>query len=268
MKLYLAWASTGVSFFDKLWDYKNKCNFLETYIYFNKKKPINLIKRLWKPIFLDSWAFSAFTLWKNINILDYCNFIKNNISLFETYAWLDVIGDGDKTLENINFMRDQWLNPLPTYHYWTSIKYFEYYIHQYEYIWIWWMVPLARKPDEIRRLLDYVFWYIRKHKLKTKIHWWWMTNPRFMAKYPFYSVDSTWRLAWWKFKTILFFDKVNGTLSSNNASNIRKQLWIDRWKLHYADINNHNIKSLYDYTEFIDNLHSSKGMKYREDFIQ
>lgn len=219
---------------------------------------------VWKPIFLDSGAFSAFTLGKNINIDDYCNFIKENQKFISTYAGLDVIWDWENTLKNIEYMKSQWLSPLPTYHFWSPVYYFEKYVNENSYIWIWWMVPLSRKPDQIRKLLDYVFSYIRNNNLKTKIHGWGMTNGKFMKRYPLYSVDSTWRLAWWKFKTMLFFDEKEWAIKSDNAEWIRKKIWRDRGKLHYSEINNHNIIQLNNYSKYVDKIHKIQWMQYRE----
>lgn len=207
MRLYLAWYRTlkDYSIIDK--DLFNEINFLETYIAFNDK----LIKKEYikykKTFFLDSWAFSAYTLWKKIDLKEYSEFIKRNNNYLRIYANLDVIWNAKATLENQKEIESFWLNPLPTYHFWSEIKYFEKYVNEYKYIWIWWLVPYASQPDKIRKLCDYIFNYIFKNKLKTKLHWRWLTNPKIIKKYPFYSVDSTWRIAWWKFNRIMFYNR-------------------------------------------------------------
>lgn len=261
MKLYLAGYEAWKMFFNECKCLK-EINFLETYLYFTKKWILNDYDRYKKKFFLDSWAFTAFTQKKNISLEAYCNFIKNNLNFLELYANLDVIWNAEETYKNQKIMEEWWLFPLPTYHYWEPKEYFEKYVKEYNYIGIWWLVPHARKPENIRKILDYCFDYIIKNWLKTKIHWRWMTNSNFMKKYPFYSIDSTWWLAWWKFNTIYFYK--NWILTSNHSAWIRKKLKIDFWKVSYQKKDIMNIEALYKYIDYITRLHKVKQMEYRK----
>lgn len=264
MKLFLAGASTGLKYFDNLWEDKKRCNFLESYLYFGKRSMQDFVEKLWKQVFLDSGAFSAFTIQKEIDIYKYIEFIKKNKNSIITYAWLDVIWDAEETLENLKVMKRAWLSPLPTYHFGSPAKYLHNLLNENDYIGIGGLVPYARKPNKIQKVLDYVFRYISKNNLKTKLHWRGMTNPRFMLRYPFYTVDSTWWLAGGKFKTIQFFDKTKGMLRSDNAEGLRRKTWRDFGKMRYREINNHNIIQIYDFVDYVDRLHTTKGMKYWE----
>lgn len=257
MKLYLAWYSTWKKRLPTInvWQ-----NYLETYLVAKKWDMEKEYAWSKKKRFLDSWAFSAKTLWIKIDINEYIDFILKNKKFFEVYANLDVIWDAEATDRNQKLMEAKWLKPLPTYHLWEPKKFFEELVNNYEYIWIWGLVPYARQPKKIENCLDYCFSYIFKNKLKTKFHWWWMTNPIFMKKYPFYSVDSTAWLSWWKFKNLMFFS--NWTLQSMSCADIRKKYWVDHWNKHYMELNILNIEALYKYVDYITKLHQAKWLEY------
>ena len=74
----------------------------------------------------------------------------------------------------------------------------------------------------MKKILDFVFHYVVKNNLKTKFHGWGMTNPEFMKRYPFYSVDSTGWLAGGQFNTLMFFDQKIGKIVSTNSKKLRK----------------------------------------------
>lgn len=215
-------------------------------------------------IILDSGAFSAFSQGSNIDIDEYSNFIKKYISVFDWwfYAWLDVIWDAEISWKNQKYMEWLWLKPLPTYHYWEPLEYLHRYLNEYDYIGIWWLVPLASKPKKIDEILWYVFHYILKHKLKTKIHWRWMTNPKFMMKYPFYSVDSSWRVAWWKFNRFLVWDNSKNKIYSFTAEEYRKKYWLDPAQLEYIYKLKIVIDTYQQLEKYTDTLHEVRWMKY------
>lgn len=252
MKLYFAWA-------ENLWYWKvlQESNVQRALWTYEK-----LRRWQWKiyqwDFFLDSWAFSAFTLWKEINIDDYIQYIKdNNIKL---YACLDVIWNAEWTMRNQKYMESKWLKPIPTFHLWEDVAEFKKLL-DYPYIWLWWMVPYARQPERIRKFLDFCFHYILENKLKVKCHWRWMTNPKFMMRYPFYSVDSTGRLAASKFQSIPFFNNWKWTLI--NWTEYRRLYGVDFCKLHYHEKVKLSIKAYLQLEEYITNLHQVKWMEYR-----
>ena len=132
-------------------------------------------------------------------------------------------------------------------------------VEKYDYIWLWWMVPHSTNPKKIEAFLDYCFHYIKKKWLKTKVHWWWMTNPRLMLKYPFYSVDSTSWLSTYKFNRVAFFKNNKLWWYDREAA---KKIWIDFWKLHYLDRWNYTIKAYIELEKYITNIHKAKKMDY------
>lgn len=147
--------------------------------------------------FLDSGAFSAYTKGVEIDIKEYCNFIKEHQDIITHYAVLDVIGSAEGTLKNQRFMEEQGLHPIPCYHYGEDTKYLEYYVENYDYVAIGGMVPVSTK--DLLPWLDSIF---AKHICddngypRCKIHGFGLTTISLMVRYPWYSVDSTtWALA-------------------------------------------------------------------------
>ncbi len=142
-------------------------------------------------IFLDSGAFSAFTQGAIIDIDTYAEAIKLHKDRLKVYANLDVIGDPDATLVNQHLLEAKGLNPLPTFHFGSDIKYLEHYIQNYDYIALGGLVPYTTKPKVLQKWLDYCFSYILPHIPRVKIHGFGLSSLWAWKRYPFYSVDST-----------------------------------------------------------------------------
>lgn len=214
-----------------------------------------------KSFLLDSWAFSADTLWKKINIDDYIKFIKEHEEDITTYACLDVIGDAEWTLRNQKYMEACGLKPMPTFHLWSDIKNFEYLVNNYDYIGLGWTVPYAKDREKLKRFFDYCFAYIFKHKLKTKFHGRWMTNYKLMVRYPFYTVDSTGRLSWVRFNRFPVYDK--GNFIWYTAGDYRKKFGIDFGKLSRGDKLRICYESYVKLEDYCTKLHQAKWLEYR-----
>ena len=143
-------------------------------------------------LFLDSGAFSAFTKGINIDIQEYITFIKENQTVIEVYANLDVIGDAAGTLDNQEIMEAAGLKPLACFHYGEDIQYLQYYLDQYDYVALGGMVPIS--TQDLIPWLDSIFTkYIcgPDGLPKAKIHGFGLTSLKLMLRYPWYSVDST-----------------------------------------------------------------------------
>jgi len=213
-----------------------------------------------KKFLLDSWAYTAFTQNKIINIDEYIDFIKKNKKFIWIYANLDVIWNWEATLKNQEYMEKKWLNPLPTYHLWSPIEYFKDMVKKYDYIGLWWMVLYKNKPKKIEQFLDYCFSYILKNWYKTKIHGWGLTNIKLVKKYPFYSIDSTKWLNGWKYNNFMFFEK--NTINQKLAIDMRKKLWIDFAKLTNDEKGIWNIREYVKYILYVNKLQKAKKMDY------
>jgi hypothetical protein len=63
-------------------------------------------------IMIDSGAFTAFTKGKQILMDDYCRFLSSYGNRAEKYIMLDVLGDVNKTRNNLDIMYDKGYNPM------------------------------------------------------------------------------------------------------------------------------------------------------------
>lgn len=171
---------------------------LESYHYVSSQKFVDTMRQQKAKVFLDSGAFSAFHLGVNINIDDYCNYIKRNIDILRIddnavmASVLDGIGDPLKTYQNQMYMESQGAKPLPCFHFGEDPRYLDLYVANYEYITIGGLVGRSAKDAEV--WLDRIW---DKHMLdhtgraKLKVHAFGMTSPVLMKRYPWHSVDSS-----------------------------------------------------------------------------
>jgi hypothetical protein len=184
-------------------------NILESYHYIHKESYVEKIKTDKQTVFLDSGAFSAFTKGVEIDIPEYCDYVKRNKDIIEEvpvdfHGWkgnvqlfsvLDCIGDKEKgagTLRNQQKMEKLGVFPLPCFHYGEDEKYLEHYIRNYPYITLGGMVPITTK--QLYHWLDRM-WdkYLTDENgvPKVKVHGFGLTTLELMTRYPWYSVDSS-----------------------------------------------------------------------------
>ena len=173
-------------------------NYLESYHYIHRDKFVEQIKRADRKVFLDSGAFSAFTMNVDVDIEAYCRYIIDNIDIIEVIdgnicaSVLDGIGSAQKTYENQNIMESLGVRPMPCFHYGEDERYLEYYIDNYSHITIGGMVPIS--SPQLHIWLDRI-WdkYLTDENgiPKLKVHGFGLTSVPLMAKYPWYSVDSS-----------------------------------------------------------------------------
>ena len=138
-------------------------------------------------LFLDSGAFSAFRQGKPVDIDKYIEYVKKWDEEIEVYAGLDVIGDQEATWENVQYMVQAGLNPLPTFHYGEDFEYLEKYCQQFEYIAIGGIVPIKSR-DLLTTFLDKCFSRI---PAETKVHGFGVGDENMMENYPWFSVDAS-----------------------------------------------------------------------------
>ncbi len=156
--------------------------------------------------FLDSGAYSAWSKGTDIDLDEYCAFIKHNIELIEAYACLDVIpgkpgraaspaekiAGAEATWKNFLYMRDEGLDPLPVFHYGEPWKYLDRMLeYGCGYIGIGGLVGV---PSRDRRAwLDDLFLRLcdKDGYPTVKTHGFGMTALVLMFRYPWHSVDST-----------------------------------------------------------------------------
>lgn len=72
-------------------------------------------------ILLDSGAYSAYTKGRNINVLDYIEYIKSNRPYITSYITADVIGNEKSTYYLYRLMHSFGLKPVPVVHYGSQL---------------------------------------------------------------------------------------------------------------------------------------------------
>lgn len=171
---------------------------LESYHYIHKQQYVEKIRTDSAKVFLDSGAFSAFSKGVEINLPEYCEYIKQNDDIIERidgiplYSVLDGIGDPLKTYQNQLAMERLGVRPLPCFHYGEDERYLEWYMKNYDYITIGGMVPIT--TPQLYLWLDRIFdRYLTDGagRPKLRVHGFGLTTIGLMERYPWFSVDSS-----------------------------------------------------------------------------
>lgn len=204
-------------------------NILESYHYVNKDAYVNAMRINNAKVFLDSGAFSAYTLGVDINLRGYCEYIKRNADIIENdngvvmASVLDGIGDPLQTYRNQLEMEAYGVKPLPCFHAGEDERYLEWYIENYEYITLGGMVGSSTKQLSIwldriwdRYLVD------GAGRPKLKVHGFGITSIPLMKRYPWFSCDSSSWIQSAAFGTII--EPEHGSMSVSEKSPSRHDL--------------------------------------------
>lgn len=171
---------------------------LESWHYVGKQKFVDQMRNDNAQIFLDSGAFSAFTLGVKLSVEDYCNYIARNRDILRVEdgvvmaSVLDGIGDPLQTYRNQIEMEMRGCKPLPCFHAGEDEQYLEYYVRNYEYITLGGMVGTSTK--QLCTWLDRIFdRYLvdGSGNPRLKVHGFGITSIPIMERYPWYSCDSS-----------------------------------------------------------------------------
>jgi hypothetical protein len=165
---------------------------LLSYFYFRRKSLGDFIDSLgYQPeIMIDSGAWSAFNSGVEISIVNYMNYLQENLrrGLIDQYVSMDVIGDSELSLFFWNIMRKKGFSPIPVYHYKENEKYLKYYAKRTDLIAIGGTVPESNKTTvaEWTRLIVWTYPEIKFHLLGS-------SSRKIIDTVDLYSVDSsTW----------------------------------------------------------------------------
>jgi len=190
-----------------LWDRMLPCeqehfatlpNILESYHYIYKGEYVNQIRNDGGKVFLDSGAFTAYTLGQEIHLGQYVRFIKDNEDIIRKddgvfmAAVLDSIGNDHETYLNQKRMEKMGITPVPCFHHGEDTRYLEYYVNNYEYLSLGGLVGASSKA--LQEWLDPIW---EKHlidgsgKPKLKVHAFGLTSLPLMQRYPWASADSS-----------------------------------------------------------------------------
>lgn len=171
---------------------------LESYHYVYRKSFVEKMRADGVKIFLDSGAFSAYTMGVQVDMEAYCRYIQENADILEVVdgmvcaSVLDGIGDPLKTYQNQLAMESLGVRPLPCFHYGEDERYLDYYTANYPYITLGGMVPIS--TPQLYLWLDRIW---ENHLVdgagrpKVKVHGFGLTTMALVERYPWYSVDSS-----------------------------------------------------------------------------
>lgn len=187
--------------------------FLESFHYIKSGSAMRNIRRDGVKIFLDSGAFSAFTLGEKIDLGRYCDFIHANDDIIardgdtKMIAPLDVIGGGpgefypkaktaELSLKNMEAMEARGTEPLPCFHFNEPWEYLDYYASRYDYIALGGLVrnDLYGLESWFRQVFERTC--NSDGTPKIRFHAFSLTALQLMLKYPWYSVDSSTWVQW------------------------------------------------------------------------
>jgi hypothetical protein len=173
-------------------------NVLESWHYVGRQRFVDDMRRNSAQVFLDSGAFSAWTLGATLSVEDYCGYINRNRDILRIEdgdlmaSVLDGIGDPYKTYQNQLEMEWRGVRPLPCFHFGEDERYLEWYIENYSYITIGGMV--GKTQQQLTTWLDRIFdRYIcdKSGKPRLKVHGFGLTSIPMMENFPWYSCDSS-----------------------------------------------------------------------------
>lgn len=171
---------------------------LESYHYVGKQQYVDNMRMNGAKVFLDSGAFSAYTLGVTIDLPTYCNYIIQNQDIIRQddgvaiASVLDGIGDPLQTYRNQLDMEQLGAKPLPCFHAGEDEKYLEWYVQNYEYITLGGMVGSSTKQLCIwlDRMWD-KYLTDGSGNPRLKVHGFGITAIPIMERYPWYSCDSS-----------------------------------------------------------------------------
>jgi hypothetical protein len=173
-------------------------NVLESFAYVEKQKFIDEMRRDDAKIFLDSGAYTAYTLGKEVDLKAYVKYIQHNWDLIRVEdgipmaSVLDGIGDPLQTWRNQLAMEELGFKPLPCFHAGEDERYLEWYVANYQYITLGGLVGSSTQSlmvwlDRVwdRYLVD------GAGRPKVKVHGFGITSIPLMERYPWHSCDSS-----------------------------------------------------------------------------
>lgn len=171
---------------------------LESYHYVGKQNFVDNMRENNANIFVDSGAFSAFTLGTTINLHAYCDYIKRNTDIIRKEdgilmaSVLDGIGDPLQTWRNQLNMEELGAKPLPCFHAGEDERFLEWYVQKYEYITLGGMV--GSSTQQLMTWLDRIwdrYLVDGSGRPRLKVHGFGITAIRLMERYPWWSCDSS-----------------------------------------------------------------------------
>lgn len=187
-----------------------------------------------KTIIIDSGAFSAWNMGKEIKIDEYIDFCKDLMSKHPNNTWhivnLDVIPgkpgvvptqseinySAQRGWENYLYMKSKGLDVMHIFHQHEDFKWLRKLIKTSDYIGI--------SPDNSQSVDSRAKWLKKVYSIvkdKVKTHGFAYTSPTFLKVAPFYSADSSSWLNVVRFGIITYFDKQDLKLKTFKYKDLR-----------------------------------------------
>lgn len=183
----------------------NLPHILESWHYVGKQSYVDHMRRLGAKVFLDSGAFSAYTLGVELSVREYCAYIARNMDILRIEdgnlmaSVLDGIGDPHQTYRNqlemearLKIEHGITARPLPCFHAGEDERYLEHYVRNYDYITLGGMV--GSSTQQLMVWLDRMwdkFLTDGSGRPRCKVHGFGITAVPIMEAYPWYSCDSS-----------------------------------------------------------------------------
>jgi len=189
-----------------------RVNLLLSYHYFKKRPMAAYLRQVFGDVvpnvFLDSGAWSAFTMGVEIKMDDYIAYCHANADALWCYCNLDDMKEPDQTVANQREMERQGLAPMPVFHVGEPWKYLEAYAEEYDHIAIGRIVPFTTRPKVIIPYLGKCFRIING---RAKVHGLGVSNTTLLRLFPWTTSDSSAWGAGFRFGSVHLFDPLSGT---------------------------------------------------------
>jgi hypothetical protein len=187
---------------------------LESYHYTGKGTYDEVIRYNQHKLFMDSGAFSMFTLGIDVSLDAYADYLVRSQDYIEIASNVDVIGRGQEqgSYDNQKYLESLKLpvRVCPVHHARDHDSWLVKYLDEgYDYIFLGGMVP--ETTGYLVDWLDHIwdkYLALPDGTARVKIHGFGLTTFELMERYPWYSVDSTSWVMFGMFGSI--FVKVNG----------------------------------------------------------
>lgn len=227
----------GGRVFDRLSDEEKRMRLshrstLESYHYLRKGQAAKRIRKDGVKVFVDSGAFTAWSLGEEIDLHEYIDWCLANEDIILMASVLDKLVNDVRdipeavkiTFQNLQVMEKRGVkNVLPAYHFLEPEEVLEYYASNYPYIAIGGLVGKSTK--QLLVWLDRIWGLYLVNSdgtPKTKVHGFGITALPAMERYPWASIDSSTWVQWSASGMLLMPDKYSGQINVSNKSSFRK----------------------------------------------
>jgi hypothetical protein len=158
--------------------------------YYLKKEVMEIMEesQAYADYMIDSGAYTAFSLGKEIKREEYQNFLRGLKFKPFKYFMLDVIGDEKGTMENLKLMRQDGFDPVPIFTRGSNVELIDELYNDTDLIGLGGIS--ARKGNSRTRTYGYVKMLMKK-VAERKCHWLGFAILNFIKYYKPYSLDST-----------------------------------------------------------------------------